>query len=91
MGEIVKAAQKMGQGKVAVAGCFFGKGYRLVDVDISIIGSVPDEIDQLSQCLRRGTARQNNISNNNGAGIDEGITRYSLFPFKLQNRVKSVA
>src|SRR5882757_5129760 len=61
---------------------------RLVDADRSIICEKAHEPEDLPQCLARLMPGENEVGNDDRAGVDEGVARDSPLVFKLDDGVE---
>src|ERR1700704_6225283 len=91
---VIQHAERLhviGKRNVTKSGALLGGGDRLVDRDRSIIGEKAHEPEDLPPYLARLMPGQNEVGNDDRAGVDERIARYSALVFELDDGVERAA
>src|SRR5580658_6577173 len=85
--ENAKGFHVIGQSAVAKSGSLFRRGHSLIDRNRGIACQKPHESEDFAKCLARVMVGEDQISDHNRAGIDEGVTRYAALIFQLNDGV----
>ena len=89
--EIAEGFHVVGQREIAIAGGAFGGGDLAVDDDGLVVGEELDEAQDLADRLARLVAGEQDVGDDDGAGIDERIARNAVLVLELDDRVERIA
>ncbi len=81
----------MAKREVAKAGGAFGGRDLAVDDDRLVVGEELDEAQDLADRLARLVAGEQDVGDDDGAGIDERIARNAVLVLELDDRVERIA
>ena len=81
----------MGERIVAVAGREFRTGDLGVDGDGVVVGEETDEAEDLADGLARGMAGEDEVGDDDRAGVDEGVARPAVLGLELDDGVEGRA
>src|SRR3546814_12058460 len=81
----------MGQGHVAKAGGRFRRSHGFVDGDAVVAREIADEAQHFANGDAGLMAAKVDVRDDDGARVDEGISRDALFMLKLDDGVEGIA